>query len=153
MSEEIKTKTASLELTRENAFRKNVRDFIANDATEVRIAERRLLDVFVMEKREWEKIKGLLDEVEVASPFYQNACWAGLGILATSIIFLATISPEEKRIWIFILAWVMVCISLVFSIVFAVISYWEKKRTLASIEQIKKEMEFFEGRFLFQDDE
>ncbi len=153
MSEEIKETENILELIRENAFRKNVSDYIIEETREVKIATPKTLQVFVMEKREWEKIKGSLDEVKVFSAFYQNACWASLGILASSIIFLVTISPEEKRLWIFVLAWVMFFLSLGFSIGFALISLREGKRTLASIEQIKREMEFFEGRFLFQDDE
>lgn len=107
----------------------------------------------MLERRDWRRIRRLLDKVKPTTSRCENASWAFIGIFFTSIALLVTIPPNDERKEVWILAWTMLLSSLIFSVSFALLASWQKKNTENSIDQVKEEMDFFEDRFLFSDDE
>jgi len=132
---------------------KTVKEYIALDSSNVTIVQGKERTVMMLERREWRRIRKFLDKVKPVSSRCENACWACLGIFFTSITLIITLQPNEERKEVWILAWTMLIVSLIFSISFALFSNWQKKNTDTSIDQIKEEMDFFEDRFIFSDDD
>ena len=95
----------------------------------------------------WERIKNGIDEVESITNIYGNAFWGSLGCFAGSLAFLLTISPDDKREWVTILAYVMTIVFLVFTLVSLFMGLREARHNKKLRGKLKKDMEDLEQQF------
>ncbi len=144
--------TDVIELKKSIVSTEGVKGFITTDLTDVRVAKRKPADIYPINRKDLIRIKNYLDELKPASSFWKNACSVSIGVLASSIIFVISISPKEKRLLVFVIAWTMLIISLILSVIFGIVAMLKTDEIEISSSRIKKEIEMLEEDFYFSDE-
>ena len=95
----------------------------------------------------------MIAKVKAPSQFYQSAFWASTSLFVAAVIFLLTIPATEEREWVRISGWTMFVLFPISSVISLLVWKKEKSDFSASIEQIKEEIEYIEGKYLSGDED
>lgn len=113
-----------------------------------RVPNPKIVELLPLNRREWQKVKNMLDEVKPPSSTFQNIAFACVGLFPTALTFLINLQfLENVPVSVWILAWVMTVTSPIVFLIAFVASRQSRQAAITSIEAVKAEMAYIEDQY------